>query len=113
MSTEFRACTDALGNAARLVATDWQAIGLLDGPAVGQAIAGIGYDSDENRVHCTENSIEIVIPGHPTRTDPTPFDEEQYEDRNKIEQSFNRMKRYRCLATHYEKSIVSPLHSGT
>ena len=113
MSTKIHACTDALGNAVRLVATGGQAgdcpqaIGLLEGLSPGQVIADTSYDSDENRAYCAKNNIKVVIPNRPNRTDPAPFDEEQYEDRNKIERFFNRMKRYRRLATRYEKTVVS------
>ncbi|AMJ68144.1 transposase [Hymenobacter sp. PAMC 26628] len=82
-------------------------MGLLDGLSPGQVIADTSYDSDENRAYCAKNNIEVVIPNRPNRTDPAPFDEEQHEDRNKIERFFNRMKRYRRLATRYEKTAGS------
>lgn len=104
---------DALGNGVRLLATEGQAndcpyaVALLEGLPAKQVIADTSYDSDKNRAYCAEKGIEVVIPNRPNRTDPAPFDEEQYEDRNKIERFFNRMKRYRRLATRYEKTVVS------
>ena len=113
MGTKIHACTDALGNAVRLLATGGQAgdcpqaLALLEGVETGQVIADTSYDSDENRAYCAEKGINVVIPNRPNRTEPAPFDEEKYEDRNKIERFFNRMKRHRRLATRYEKTIVS------
>ena len=113
MSTKIHACVDALGNAVRLLVTGGQAndcplaIALLTGIDAGQVIADTAYDSDKNRAYCAEKGIEVVIPNRPNRTQPAPFDEAQYEDRNKIERFFNRMKRFRRLATRYEKTKVS------
>ncbi|AWM35269.1 IS5 family transposase [Hymenobacter nivis] len=113
MSTKIHACTDALGNGVCLRATGGQAgdcphlPALLEGLAPGQVIADTSYDSDKNRAYCAEKNIDVVIPNRPNRTAPAPFDEEQYEDRNKIERFFNRMKRHRRLATRYEKTVVS------
>ncbi len=113
MSTKIHACTDALGNGVRLLATGGQAGDCPQLPALlvdlspGQVIADTSYDSDENRSYCAEKGIDVVIPNRPNRTEPAPFDEEQYEDRNKIERFFNRMKRYRRLATRYEKTVIS------
>lgn len=70
-------------------------------------IADTSYDSDENRAYCAERQIKVVIPSRPNRTEPIDLDEEWYEDRNKIERYFNRMKQYRRLATRYEKTVVS------
>ena len=113
MSTKIHACTDALGNGVCLRATGDQASNcphlpaLLEGLAPGQGIADTSYDSDKNRAYCAENNIDVVIPNRSNRTAPAPFDEEQYEDRNKIERFFNRIKRHRRLATRYEKTVVS------
>ena len=43
----------------------------------------------------------------PNRTEPALFHEEQYQNRNKIERFFNRVKRHRRLAIRYEKIVVS------
>ena len=84
-----------------------QAQVLLEGLSPGQVIADTSYDSDENRAYCAAKGIDVVIPNRPNRTDPAPFDEEQYQDRNKIERFFNRLKQHRRLATRYEKTAVS------
>ena len=82
MSTKIHACTDALGNAVRLVATAGpagdcpQALGLLNGLDTRMVIADTSYDSDANRAHCAEKGIAVVIPNRPNRTEPLPLDEE-------------------------------------
>lgn len=104
---------DALGNAVRLLATPGQAndcpqaLALLAGLPVGQVSADTAYDSDKNRAYCAEKQIDVVIPNRPTRKQPAPFDKEQYKDRNKVERFFNRLKRYRRLATRHDKTICS------
>ena len=113
MSTKIHACTDALGNAVRLLATEGQAgdcpqaLPLLNGLRPGKVLADTAYDSDENRAYCAEHGIEAVIPSHPGRVKPMEMDAETYRDRNKIERFFGRLKQYRRLATRYEKTIVS------
>ena len=42
----------------------------------------------------------------PNRTEPALFHEEQYQNRNKIERFFNRVKRHRRLVIRYEKIVV-------
>ena len=112
-STKIHACTDALGNAVRLVATAGQAgdcpqaRGLLSGLDTRMVIADTSYDSDANRAHCAEKGIAVVIPNRPNRTEPLPLDEAYYRDRNKIERFFGRVKQYRRLATRWDKTIVS------
>jgi transposase len=121
MSTKIHACTDALGNAVRLLATEGQAgdypqtLPLLKDLRPGKGLAYTAYDSayestydnDENRAYCAEHGIEAVIPSHPGRVKPAEMDEEIYRDRNKIERFFDRLKQYRRLATRYEKTAVS------
>ena len=119
MSTKIHACTDALGNAVRLVATagqvgDYpQVLALLAGLDTRMGIADTSYGSDVNRAYCAEKGIAVVIPNRPNRpnrsnrTEPLPLDEEYYRDRNKIERFFGRMKHYRRLATRYDKTVVS------
>lgn len=113
MSTKIHACVEAAGKPVRLLATVGQAndcpqaIALLAELPAEQVLADTSYDSDKNRAYCAEKQIEVVIPNRPNRKQPAPFDEEEYKQRNKIERFFNRMKRYRRLATRYEKTITS------
>ncbi len=111
MGTKIHACTDALSNAVRLIATGGQAgdcpqaLPLLAGLHPGKVLADTAYDSDENRTYYAQNGIEAVIPSHPGRVEPVEMDAETY--RNKIERFFGRLKQYRRLATRYEKTVIS------
>jgi len=113
MGTKIHTCTNALGNALRLIATTGQAgdcpqaLGLLNGLNMRMVIADTSYDSDANRTYCADQGIAVVISNRPNRVEPAPLDEEYYRDRNKIERFFGRMKQYRRLATRYDKSVVS------
>ena len=113
MSTKIPVCTEALGNAVRLIATGGQAgdcpqaLPLLKGLQPGKVLADTAYDSDENRAYCAQNGIEAVIPSRPNRLEPAPMDAQTYRDRNKIERFFGRLKQDRRLATRYEKTVVS------
>ena len=70
-------------------------------------IADTSYDSDTNRLLCNTLEAVAVIPNRPNRVEPLPLDEVYYEDRNKIERFFNRLKHYRRLATRYDKTALS------
>ena len=90
MSTRIHACTGALGNAVRLIATS--ALPLLKGLQPGKVLADTAYDSDKNRAYCAQNGIEAVIPSRPNRLKPAPMDAETCRDHNKIERFFGRLK---------------------
>ena len=51
--------------------------------------------------------VEIVIPAKRSRLEPRSIDENLYKDRNKVERYFNKLKQYRRVATHYEKTASS------
>lgn len=113
IGTKIHACTEALGNAVRLIATGGQA---GDGPQTqallqdlqpGKVLADTAYDSDENRACCAQNGIEAVSPTRPNRLEPAAPDAEMYRDRNKVERFSGRLKQDRRLATRYEKTVVS------
>ena len=102
-----------MGNAIRLLVSEGQA---GDGPRFSalladlrakMVIADTSYDSDANRAYCVEHQMEAVIPNRPRRGKPAPLDTHYYEDRNKIERFFNRMKQHRRLATRYDKTALS------
>ncbi len=113
MGTKIRACTDAPGNAVRLLATGGQAgdcpqaLPLLAGLHPGKVLADTASDGDENRACCAPTGIEAVIPRRPGRVEPAGMDEETCRDRNKSERFFGRLKQYRRLAARYEKTVIS------
>ncbi len=113
VGTKIQACTDAPGNAVRLIATAGQAGGspqalpLLAGLKPGKVLADTAYDSDETWAYGVQHGIEAVIPSNPSRLEPVPMDEETHRNRNKIERFPGRIEQYRRLATRHEKTIGS------
>jgi putative transposase len=55
------------------------------------------------RLFLIERGTCPVIPNHPTRKHPHPFDPETYKQRNLIERMFCRLKDFRRIATRYDK----------
>lgn len=66
-------------------------------------IADTAYDSQALREKVAEQGKLAVIPSHPKRTVKYPFDRKAYRVRYRIECFFHSLKRYRRVATRYEK----------
>lgn len=75
-----------------------------------QALAGDkGYSSTEIRTWLGEREIEAVIPKRRDEMDPKTCDRAMYRERTRIEQTINRLKRFRRVATRYEKRSATYL----
>ena len=70
-------------------------------------IADKGYDSNSLAQFITKRAAEVVIPSRANAKEPRVIDDNLYQDRNKIERLFNRMKHYRRIATRYDKTATS------
>jgi transposase len=66
------------------------------------ALLDCGYDSDAIRACIVQRGGTAVIPQNPTRTGVLPFDKHLYKERHKIENLFQKIKRFRRIATRYE-----------
>jgi len=77
---------------------------LLQGCEAKHVIADKAYDSDKLIELIVEQSAVAVIPPTSNRTEPRPYDRERYKDRNLVERFFNLIKRFRAVATRYEKT---------
>lgn len=80
-------------------------------------LADKAYSSAANRKYLRERNITAVIP---IKTDqaahrvkkgsaggrPPNFDREAYKDRNVVERAFNKAKRWRAIATRYDKLAI-------
>lgn len=74
---------------------------------VNHVLADAAYDSDEirRRVKCL--GAKACIRANPTRKRKKRYDPRRYRNRNVIERFFCRIKRYRRVATRYEKKATN------
>lgn len=109
MSTKIHALVDALGRAIDIHLSPGQAADitgahpLLDGRSFGGLIADRAYDADHLTCPLRQAGIAVVIPSTRSRKIPVPHDSEVYKQRNLIERFFCRLKRFRAIATRYDK----------
>jgi transposase len=74
------------------------------------AVAGDkGYSATALRDWLAEREIEAVIPTRVDEAGPKDYDREAYRERPRIERTINRLKRYRRIATRYDKLASSYL----
>jgi len=66
-------------------------------------LADMPYDSAELRKMLEANGNRSVIPSNPTRAVQYALDRHTYRERWLVEDFFRRLKRYRRIATRYEK----------
>jgi transposase len=66
-------------------------------------IADKAYDSSTLRQTATTKGINTCIPARSNRTTTVPFSATLYRSRHRVENFFERIKRYRRVATRYDK----------
>jgi transposase len=67
-------------------------------------LADKAYDVDGFRQALTEDGIKAVIPSKKNRLNPTAHDCHIYKERNIVERFFQKIKRFRRIATRYDKT---------
>ena len=103
---------DALGRPLKAILTPGQAHDVVAVPALldrvkgGSVIADKGYDTNEVRTIIAEAGMQAVIPSRRSRKTPISHDPVLYRARNRIERLFGRLKRFRRLATRYDRRAV-------
>ena len=108
--TKIHAAVNGLGLPVRLVLTPGQAAdvtqaeALLEGAPFAVVIADRGYDSQAVVDAVEAKGGEAVIPTRKNRKVQRDIDRERYKDRNLAERFWARVKRYRRVATRYEKT---------
>lgn len=105
LSTKLYAACDALGNPLRLIAGPGQendtrrAQDLIQGYSPGAVLADRAYDA------ILEAGAEPVIPPKRYRRHKHAYDRALYQERNRIEWLFNKLKQFRRVATRYDKLL--------
>ena len=77
---------------------------LLEKAQGAACIADTGYDSNKFREAIKAKGLTPVIPSNPCRKEPYALDEELYGLRYNVECFFHSLKRFRRIATRYEKT---------
>ncbi len=65
------------------------------------------YDAAELRQQLRSQGCTVVIPSNPTRKVQRRYDRTLYKLRHRVENFFQRLKRFRRIATRYEKLASS------
>lgn len=106
---------DALGRPIRFVLTAGQAndapqaeslLEVLEGLTTRCVIADRGYDSQKIIEKVEQIGAKAVIPPKSNRRVQRDYDKELYKQRNLIERTFNKLKRFRRIATRYDRKAV-------
>jgi transposase len=109
-TTKIHALTDALGNPLKFILTGGQrnditqAIPLLKNISNTFVIGDKGYDSNELITFLQNRNCIPVIPSRKSRREPREYDTFLYQDRNRIECFFGKIKQFRRIASRFEKS---------
>jgi transposase len=109
-STKIHIAVDALGNPVEFLLTAGQAADvtqaepLIRGNKAGAYILDKAYDSDAVAAAAKRRGAEAVIPSKRNRKVPRDYDKHVYKERKKVEWFINLLKRYRRVATRYEKT---------
>ena len=78
---------------------------MLKDTAAAAVLADKAYDAQARVIEpLLAAGKTIVIPPRATRTDPRDYDRHVYKARHLIENFFASLKRYRCIATRYDKT---------
>ena len=112
LSTKIHMLADALGRPLRFVVSAGQvhdctqADRLLEDIETAHVIADKGYDSERVLEKIKELGASAVIPPKFNRKVQREYDRELYKKRNLIERTFNKLKRFRRIATRYDRKAV-------
>jgi transposase len=110
LSTKIHAKVDSLGQLVNILLTPGQ----VHESQVAQEVcadeeckfflADKAYDIDAFRENLNKKGIQPVIPSKSNRLNPTPHDKHIYKERNIVERFFQKIKRFRRIATRYDKT---------
>ena len=109
LNTKIHAVVDEAGQPVRLLLSAGQdadishAETMMDKLPADMAVGDKGYDSDPFRQWLAEHGIKACIPPRSNRTTPRPYSKRSYRKRHLVENFFERIKRFRRVATRYDK----------
>jgi transposase len=112
LTTKIHTLADALGRPLRFILTGGEAGDITMAPALladveaGGVIADKAYDGNALRALIAEAGAEAVIPSTRSRRVLIPHDTIAYKLRNRIERFFNKLKRFRRIATRYDRRAI-------
>jgi len=108
-STKIHAVVDAVGRPVCLALTEGQrhemtvAPLLLAGIRRAYVIGDRGYDANSLREQLRRQRCRVVIPSTTSRRRKRPFNRRLYKRRHRVENFFQRIKRFRRISTRYDK----------
>jgi transposase len=77
---------------------------IADLPEGAMLLADKGYDANALRTAVAEKGAWANIPPKSNRKDPICFSKYLYRARNRVERFFNKIKRFRRIATRFDKT---------
>ena len=83
------------------------AVGLIDGFRADCLLADRAYDTGEVLAEAAETGAGAVIPSKSNRKVKREIDEHIYKQRHMVENAFEKLKRWRGIATRYCKRLSS------
>lgn len=110
LSTKIHAKVDAFGQLINIILTPGQvhesqvAEALIANEDCQFCLADKAYDIDSFRESLSDKSVKPVIPSKRNRLSPTTHDVHIYKERNIVERFFQKIKRFRRIATRYDKT---------
>jgi transposase len=110
LSTKIHAKVDSLGQLVNILITPGQvhesqvAHEIWASEYCEYFLADKAYDIDDFRKALTDDGIQAVIPSKKNRLHPTTHDRDIYKERNIVERFFQKIKRFRRIATRYDKT---------
>ena len=76
-------------------------------------VGDTAFDGDPSRGCIAAHGAIAVVPSNPCRSRRVPHDRALYRERNLVERCFQRLKRFRRVATRYDKTAASFLAFAT